>query len=78
MGPSIQNIIDCMLTFIPHLFKIYLQCEGESMQPTINEGRNGDIILVEFISVSCMRLTRYVIIMNSNHELLYKLIESRG
>ena len=31
------------------------------MQPTINEGRNGDIILVEFISVSCMRLARYVI-----------------
>ena len=29
------------------------------MQPTINEGQNGDIILVEFISVSCMRLARY-------------------
>ena len=31
------------------------------MQPTINEGRNGDIILVEFISVSSMHLSRYVI-----------------
>lgn len=40
------------------------------MQPTINEGRNGDIILVEFISVSSMRLARYAVsmIMNSNHE----------
>jgi len=33
------------------------------MQPTINEGVNGDILLVEFISVSCMRLARYVIIL---------------
>lgn len=31
------------------------------MQPTINEGQNGDLLLVEFISVSCMWLARYVI-----------------
>ena len=30
------------------------------MQPTINEGQSGDILLVEFVSVSCMRLARYV------------------